>query len=177
MSKHTLRIGALALGALTFGCGRGEVGDVGVRGTAGTSGPGTVAAMTIQGCVVEGTPAGTYMLRTTDSEFGEPGEMAGTSGSNPPSHLPEIKPEYRLIATGNLDLGRHLGKEVAVTGEVADRAPGDRGAVGTSGSSSLDRTRRRGTGGEGRAEFFRVTQVAGVSDGCPTPDDSKTGRR
>jgi hypothetical protein len=103
---------------------------------------------------------------------------------------------YRLIATGNLDIGSNLGKEVAITGELARQARDNAGTVGLpSGTASGDRTRRDESGqggagtdlesggsrgsGNGRvqgsasddlagARFFRVTSMTKVSDECRT---------
>jgi hypothetical protein len=66
---------------------------------------------------------------------------------------------YRLIATGNLDFGQNVGKEVTVTGEIAreanDNTVGTTGPAGgqdqnKGGESSLkDRRQRQGTSGQG----------------------------
>lgn len=192
MSKHRLWIGATALSLVAAGCGGSGNPDRATPGAAGTSG---TPSMTLRGCIVAGSPAGTYMLNTT--EWGEQGEVAGTSGVNAPSHDPKVQPEYRLIATGNLDLGRHLGNEVQLTGEMADSAQDGRNETGTSGTTP-DRAERPGTAGEGDigkklgsqanrgsgngrvqgqgvragAQFFRVTEVTKVSDSCSSGDSS-----
>jgi hypothetical protein len=98
------------------------------------------------------------------------GETAGTSGSNRGSGTNvngtmqnQGNAVYRLIATGSLDIGQNLGKEVTVTGEVATQArnntataprsgaAGESAAAGNSGAAantgqSGDRTQRRTTG-------------------------------
>lgn len=161
-----LWMGAVALSLAAAGCG-GVTDKAGeTRGTAGTSGAGDAApSMTVRGCVVEGTPAGTYMLRTT--EWGEEGQVAGTSGANAPSHDPKVSPEYRLIATGNLDLGRHLGEEVELKGEVADQVQDGRNEIGTSGATPDDDAPPR------RAEFFRVTEVEKIAESCSSGDSGR----
>lgn len=197
MGRHTLLIGAMAAAVMTSGCGRGN-DDAGTRGAAGTSGTNVAggAAMTLRGCVEAGSPAGTYILRT--SGLGdERGGAAGTSGANRPDVSGTVPDQeggqiYRLIATGNLDIGLNLGKEVAITGELARQARDNAGTVGGTGTSGSDRSRRpAGEGdagtdlqsgssqgsGNGRvqgaapdhlagARFFRVTALSRVSDRC-----------
>lgn len=165
MHKHTLWIGALAITAVAAGCG-GSNRNGGTQGASGTSGSADVNAgrtMTLRGCVEPSSPGGTYLLRTIGSAEGT-GGTAGTSGGTQSSggadvngtKLDQNGATYRLIATGNLDIGQNLGKEVSVSGEIANQAqdqrPGAPGASGTAGTpGSNDRTRRQGTSGEGDA--------------------------
>lgn len=211
MRRHATWLGAMAIGAIAIGCGGGNDRGQTTEGTTGTSGAANVAggqAMTLRGCVEAGSPPGTYVLRTTGSGEGERGGTAGTSGSGGGSganvsgtrrEQPEGVP-FRLIATGNLDIGKNLGKEVTVSGELANRAQEGTGGVGTGGSAG-DQTRRR-QGGEGDVgtdlqsgssqgsgagriqgsasdqyvggQFFRVTSLTKVSDACSGTEASES---
>lgn len=198
MRKHSLWMGALAISALALGCGHGNSGTQGAAGTSGSTDVSGGRTMTLRGCVEAGSPGGTYVLRPTASE-GAKG-TSGSSGSGAGSDVNGINQQnnqtYRLIATGNLDIGQNIGKEVSVTGELANRAQDNTGPGGTSGSASRDRTQRQGTSGQGAAgtdlesggsqgsgngrvqgsasddtlggRFFRVTAMTKVSDACPT---------
>jgi hypothetical protein len=202
MVKHAWLVGALALGLIASGCGRGNDHGRGTRGAAGTSGTDVVGGttMTLRGCVEAGIPAGTYVLRSTATGDEERGGTTGTSGNRRPD-VNGVVPDqesgatYRLIATGSLDIGSNLGKEVAITGELARQARDNAGTVGLppSGRAAGDRARRDESGqggagsdlesggsrgsGNGRvqgsasddlagARFFRVTSMTKVSDHC-----------
>ncbi len=145
MSNAKLWLGALAIGALAIGCGSNR--NTGTQGTTGTSGSTDVnggATMTLRGCVENGVPAGTYVLKTIGSAEGTEGNTAATSGSKEPSGSDvngvvsgeRTETTYRLIPTGSLDPGENLGKEVSVTGELATEEPGNTPTTGTSGPGS-----------------------------------------
>ena len=69
MRKASIWIGAVALVALTAGCGSNQQRnqDNGTSSAAGTSGVADVnggRALTLRGCIEDSVPAGTYVLRT-----------------------------------------------------------------------------------------------------------------
>lgn len=176
-------LGALAVSALAVGCGSSgkNGGTEGAAGTSGSSGAAGGQTMILTGCVQEGMPAGTYVLKTSTDEgtagtsgTGKEGAQSSSSqaaGGHDERGATIVSRTYRLIATGNLDLGQNLGKEVSVTGQPATQAQDNTGAAGTSGSANDDRTARRDTRGEGASDqvasqFFRVTSMSKLADQC-----------
>lgn len=148
MRKYTLFMGAVTISAMAAGCGSNR----GQESTVGTSGTNGGHAMTLRGCVEPGSPAGTYVLRTSASPKAG-GDTAGTGGSRERSGANvngafENQREgfYRLIATGNLDIGQNVHKEVTVTGEVA-RPAQDNGTTGTTGPGGRPTTGAAGESG------------------------------
>jgi hypothetical protein len=123
--------------------------------------------MTLTGCVQDGTPAGTYVLKSAPSARDTQGTSGRKSGGQDVNGVMTEQGEatYRLIPTGNLDFGQNVGKEVSATGQLASQVQDNNGAAGTSGStgndqgtpgnsgssSGGDRTQRQGTKGQGDA--------------------------
>jgi hypothetical protein len=168
MSRTGLWMGAIAIAALAAGCGRNTArnGDSATPngpasgGATGTSGSANVSggrALTLRGCVQHGIPAGTYVLKTSAAAPGTATAAKGTSGS---AQL------YHLIATGHLDLGQNVGKEVSVTGEIANHAHDN--TVGTTGPVGGQDPNDRSGGADvnAGATFFRVTSMNKVADSC-----------
>jgi hypothetical protein len=172
-------------GSLALGCGGNK--DQSMWGGVGTSGS-NAPSMSLTGCVQEGTPAGTYVLKTIGPPEGPRSGTAGTSGGQSAGGSQSTPlgaggsrnagQSYRLIASGNLDLGQNLGKEVKVTGQLANQAPDTtgtsgatrerQGSAGASGEGAVgtrpDRQAPQATGGADA--FFRVTEVTKVGDRC-----------
>jgi hypothetical protein len=168
MRKTTVWMGALAVSALAIGCGGGNRNG-GTQGAAGTSGAVDVnggKTMTLRGCVQYGSPSGTFVLQTSGGLQGTAGGTAG-NGSRQGAGETDVNGmrsgraregvgTYRLIATGNLDLGQNVGKEVTLTGEVATPVQENPGTTGTSGAGQ----------GSNNGTFFRVTSMTKLADGC-----------
>jgi hypothetical protein len=127
-------------------------------------------------------PAGTYVLRTNGPAETPGGGTAATSENRQGSSEQDANGRrhgrsletaglYRLIATGNLDFGQNLGKEVTVTGEMAKQSYDN--TVGTTGPVGGDK--RQGSSGRvqgnaadqnAAARFLRVTSIEKISDSC-----------
>lgn len=126
---------ALAFLAASVAACTGNSGTTGTTGTTGSDSPrvsGDRPPITVTGCVQRGTPAGTYVLRTTPEDERAAREQRpdegerpmGTGGSSPGGRDVAVTAPggtYRLIP-GNQenDLGRYEGRQVQVTGEIAN---------------------------------------------------------
>lgn len=167
MRKASIWTVALVVVGLSTGCkgnfqrssndNNGRTGSTGTSGTADVNGGQT---LTLRGCVENGVPTGTYVLRATVPAETPGAGTAATSGSNQGSRVTGV---YRLIATGNVDFGQNLGKEVAVTGELARQSHDN--TVGTTGPAG-GRAQGDAADHTAGAKFLRVTSMNKVGDSC-----------
>ncbi|HSK08819.1 MAG TPA: hypothetical protein VK911_04540 [Vicinamibacterales bacterium] len=167
-------------------------GDTGMVGDEASQRTGTEQAVTLTGCVEGGSPAGTFVLRSTgggDVASGEGaaprgGEATGTSGEagsasggtggtsagGRDAAMRTPHGTYRLIPAGN-DLGRYLGKEVRLTGEIANGYT-DRMEEGETPEGA--RERASGEGDVGRGVASRPNEGSGAGAVQPESADQST---
>ena len=196
MANARLLMASVAISALAA-CGGGS--GVGNEGAALSSDADKNPTMTITGCLQAGDPAGTFVLRSIDAgprdlarREGEgavgTGGTGGASAGGRDATMATPRGTYRLIAGAGEDLGRYLGQQVSVKGQIANAYTDRDEEVETPESS---RRRSQGEGDVGRGvnsepnrgsgagqiqpgaadqstagQFFRVTEIDKVADSC-----------
>jgi hypothetical protein len=133
-------------------------------------------SVTITGCVREGDSANMFFLANVDAAaltaHHAPG-ATGTAGTPPaPAGSSATAPgttTVALISTGDIDLKKHVGHKVEVSGTIVPtKAEPGTGAAGTAGTPSSDTTAREAgkDKGMGHAHKLNVRSVKHVSETC-----------
>jgi hypothetical protein len=134
-------------------------------------------SVTITGCVREGDTANTFFLANVDANAlaahhgsgatgtaGMPPAPAGSSATAPNTTT------VALISTADIDLKKHVGHKVEVTGTIAPTKaePGTGAAAGTAGTPSSDTTAREAGKDKAKAHAHKlnVRSVKHISETC-----------
>jgi hypothetical protein len=131
--------------------------------------------VTIAGCVKEGDTASSFFLTNVDANAlaahhgsgatgtaGTPPAPAGSSATAPGTTT------VALISSGDIDLKKHVGHKVEVTGTIAPTKPEPGSAAGTAGTPSSDTTAREAGKDKSMAHAHKlnVKSVKHVSETC-----------
>jgi hypothetical protein len=115
--------------------------------------------MTISGCIQKGADASSFVLSnvTAVPPAGATGATGTTGGAGAPSG-PKPESKYSLVADPSVDLSKHVGHKVEITGSPAAEAKSaPRGEPGAPPAAA-------GASGEAK---FQVSSLKMVSATCP----------
>jgi hypothetical protein len=126
--------------------------------------------VTITGCVREGDTPNTFLLANVDPKAlsAQPGAGAtGTAGTPPPAGAAATAAAMTsvlLISTADIDLTKHVGHKVEVSGVIAPAKP----EAGTAGTPTTDTTAREAEKDKSKAPAHKLTvrSVKHISETC-----------
>jgi hypothetical protein len=136
--------------------------------------PAKSAQVTISGCVREGDTPNTFFLANVDANAlaAHHGSGAtGTSGMPPaPAGSSATAPNTTtvlLLTTADIDLKKHVGHKVEVSGQIAPTKP-EPGSAGTAGTPTTDTTAREADKDKSKmhAHKLNVRSVKHISETC-----------
>jgi hypothetical protein len=133
---------AVALAAVQLACGGTSPESRSPEGDAGSSPGGDAiqsADVSVTGCMERGAIPGSFVLTHASTE--SQGGSEGTSGTAAGGAGHAAGESYTVMAGDGSDLGRFVGKRVAVTGRfavVGDQSGRGTGATGTTGATGAD---------------------------------------
>lgn len=108
--------------------------------------------MTVTGCLQAGTEPDTFMLSNVSMASGESGAT--------PNQMARAESSYMLIPDGNVQLKKHVGEKVQVTGmpsQMGDQSSSSSSSGSSAGSSS----------GMNQPAQFRVSSIKKIGSTCP----------
>lgn len=100
--------------------------------------------MTVTGCLQAGTEPNTFMLSNVS--------MAASESGQTPDQMARAESSYMLIPDANVQLRKHIGEKVQVTG-----MPAQMGGQSTQSPSS----------GTSQPTQFRVSSIKKIASSCP----------
>jgi hypothetical protein len=126
-------------------------------------------SVTITGCVREGDSANAFVLANVDPSALAAVHGSGTTGTagTPPAGS-SATATVALISTADIDLKKHVGHKVEVSGTIAPaKAEPGTGAAGTAGTPSDTTAREAGKDkGMAHAPKLNVRSVKHVAESC-----------
>lgn len=123
--------------------------------------------VTITGCVREGDTPNSFLLANVDPKAlaAQPG-TAGTAGTPPPpagaAATAAATTSVLLISTADIDLTKHVGHKVEVSGMIAPAKP-EAGAAGTAGTPTTEAEKDKS---KAPAHKLTVRSVKHISESC-----------
>lgn len=127
--------------------GYGQSGQTGASGQSGMEN--SEHKITLTGCLQAGTEPNTYILTNATNSTAK-----GSSGNEAPSEMARAENSYVLVPESGIDLSKHVGHRVRVTGSMEEGAMS--GSSGASGGSQSTTNMTR----------FDVKSIKHVSNTC-----------
>lgn len=108
-------------------------------------------SVTFIGCLQSGTEPNSYVLSNA-----MPSDMSrqATRSEGMPSEMARTENSYRLIPEGKVDLKKHVGHKVEVTGKMAKK------------SSMTSMSKEQPSEMTGHLQHFKVTSVREIAQSC-----------
>ncbi len=139
--------------------GYGQSSQTGQSGQTGTMDNGR--KVTLTGCLQAGTEPNTWILTNATTSSAK-----STRNNQAPSEMARAESSYVLVPENGIDLSKHVGHRVRVTGNIEEGSSSTSPSTSNTGSSSMGSTGTTGTQSSANMTRFDVRTIKHVSNTC-----------
>ena len=134
--------------------------DISTKASSSTS-----SQITLTGCLQTGTEPNTYVLTNAITSTAK-NKRGKESSNQAPSEMARAESSYILVPENGVDLSKHVGHRVRVTGTVEEGSSSSSGMTGSSSSGQTSSNSMSSQSNQSNMARFDVKSIRHVSNTC-----------